>query len=236
MDQPFLIASSSGEVARFLNRVIHMEIIDETLSKAESYKRKTNKQIDDTELSIVEIQKYIDSYSWIEEAEPIVKQHTKVTEKIDVLYEEIDSLELSIKKHEEAVELMPNVADWNKADTLIQSISKICNQVDSLEREADEVEDSISRYRNLREQVSDIDFDKGLDILSKVSRIEESINTIAAESLGVSTDINRIQELQRLCDALEIDIKEMEEKIPDTCPLCGAEIDEETKHEIAHNE
>lgn len=45
MDAPFLISETPGEVARVLNRVVNLDIIDKSLSRAESQKRSINSQI-----------------------------------------------------------------------------------------------------------------------------------------------------------------------------------------------
>lgn len=55
MDSPFLLSESAGEVARFFNRIIRLDIIDSFLSAAESKKRQAKVKKGEFESKIVEL-------------------------------------------------------------------------------------------------------------------------------------------------------------------------------------
>ena len=62
LDAPFLLSKSSGEVARYLNKIVHLDSIDSTLQSIESKIRKTNSkylgEVEDIERLEEDLTKY----------------------------------------------------------------------------------------------------------------------------------------------------------------------------------
>ena len=72
MDAPFLLSASSGEVARFFNRIIRLDLIDRVLSSAESRRRKTKQDIERLTESETGLAAEYDKMSWVEIAACLV--------------------------------------------------------------------------------------------------------------------------------------------------------------------
>lgn len=72
MDAPFLLSASSGEVARFFNRIIRLDLIDRVLSTAESRRRKTKQDIERLTESETGLAAEYDKMSWVEIAACLV--------------------------------------------------------------------------------------------------------------------------------------------------------------------
>ena len=108
-DKFFLLQDSPGEVARILNRIINLSIIDESIKKIKSKVNKKKNDIDYLEEDINTIKIKLDKYNNLEEIEDIIikcenleKEKESIKEKIfdlDELKNNINKNNLELKKY-----------------------------------------------------------------------------------------------------------------------------------------
>jgi len=127
--RPFLIAETGGYIASKLNEIVNLELIDSSLRNIESTRRENNKNIESAEGQVKDIQKKIDAFDWIEQAEEDLKAveglqraYSNTEHKVDMLRiaigsiehnedmldelliiseDEIDEVSINLKKYEE---------------------------------------------------------------------------------------------------------------------------------------
>lgn len=83
MDAPFLLSNSAGEVARFFNKIIRLDIIDKYLTVIESKKRKTKEKIKNLEEQITQNKAELKQYEWTKKAEKLLDKLKKYEENYD---------------------------------------------------------------------------------------------------------------------------------------------------------
>lgn len=74
LDSPFFISETTGEMARYLNRIVDLEKIDTSLSKAEQDKRKVKSEIDFIQQQIEKLEAQKMQYEFLNEMEKDVKE------------------------------------------------------------------------------------------------------------------------------------------------------------------
>ena len=165
-DSPFLLSQSSGDVAKYFNKIVRLDVIDRVLSNAESARRDTNKKIKEYEQERLNLQKQIEGYDWLDQAQAlaanlndnVIARIVSYTADYNALANEI---ELFIKTKDE----LKNVPDIKSANALIEKIDGIEIDYAGFENLQIEMEEykKVNRDRKIFEMVK-----SGKDILSEI--------------------------------------------------------------------
>lgn len=225
-DRPFLLDESSSEVARLFNRTIRLDIIDRVQQKAEDLRKSINRDIKNSEERIAALSKQIESYSWIEKAEPLVTELEELIKSIDKDYAEQEEIKKLIEEYElhEA-----NLAKFER-------ISGFKDLTDSIDKYIEEITDGSIEFRKIKnlleekeeseERIRKIEKLLSLrEIIESIDKIDESIKTYYETKRKIEQLLTDIDESQELINIYAADLKKYSKLLPDTCPLCGHPLD-----------
>jgi len=81
-DPSFLISNSSGEVARYLNKAAHLDIIDQALSSIASTLRKEKEDLGQAKKDLEQTQEQLVLYDWLPEADEKLVELEKIQERV----------------------------------------------------------------------------------------------------------------------------------------------------------
>jgi len=206
MDSPYLISMTSGDASKYLNKIIHLDVIDNTLSIAESDKRNLNAEKKVIEKDIIDYQNKIENLSWLDEANTFQKRIEHYDESISVNKNKIETLKKSIEKYESC-----EVLDLTKQNTIIQEIENIkLNDVSELKKSIETYEEYSKKYMNLERHKKYIEKIESLKIYD-TSKLQKSIE-------DYEFNLNHKS-------YAEEEIKNLKNKLPHICPLCGHALD-----------
>lgn len=226
MDSPFLLSSNSGEVARYLNNIVNLNVIDESLKKINIKTNTCNRDIKSKEEDIERLCVELNFMGWVETAE-----------------KELINLDLDNIQYEKHLILNTDLANLlNDTDDLLKKIEKYQDNDD----EEYQIKLLIDEYKTF--QITS-DHNIGFKVyLNDVKAISNKINSlpfdqkeiesIALLSTLIDSYLIKDKVLNQFLDHLEdidgiksdlnaflkaIKIKEIEFKknFPDECPLCG---------------
>jgi exonuclease SbcC len=135
-DKHFMLSSTSGEVARFINQTVNLDIIDKTLSSIDSSKRTLSKDLkyslSSLEKSMEEIEKFDDLpelLKLVEEAEELEDQIGKLDDSKELL----EDLITGINYYQTEIGKVPDVTgqekEVNDALLLVQEIKELEDEV-----------------------------------------------------------------------------------------------------------
>ena len=79
MDSPFLLSETNGEVAKYFNKLVRLDIIDKVLSNAESKKRKLKSEIEHDESFLELKKKQHEEYNWFDSVEKLISKYERVS-------------------------------------------------------------------------------------------------------------------------------------------------------------
>ena len=209
LDPPYLLSKTPGEASKYLNQIVHLDSIDITLAAADSDKRSLSSEQKVVERDIEKLKEEVEAGEWIDEAQNVYDRCAKLDEIVQVKNKEIMTLDNSIDNYNE----------WSKNITDTSEINKIISQIESVEiPDYSMLDNSISVYQDCQNKIVD------------TSQINEVIAQIESVEIPDYSDLEKSIELYKTEEDVILkcnnDIKELKEKLPNVCPLCGAPITE----------
>lgn len=226
MDAPFLLSASSGEVARYLNDIVNLNVIDESLKKINSKTNSTAREIETKESEIETNTNELKTLDWIDEAEKELKQleieQAEFTDKqylngqladllndIDDLLEELDKFQDNDQELYDICLLIEETKNYlaqseylNSFKSDLNGLESISDQIDSLPFNEKEIKDIVDLSTFIDEyEDKEKNFSKLHNILNLISEFEEDIEVC-------------IESIQTLETGFKNDF-------PEQCPLCG---------------
>lgn len=222
-DRPFLLDDSPQEVARLFNKTVKLDIIDKVQSRVEKERRATNSKITSSEELLDKLEKNLKSFDWIDEVESKIEKALELETKLEGMVskkERVEALFISLRdKKKELLELNK----ISSLDYLIRQIDALTIELKDLESEKEAIEDifslleedsiAIEKYKKLKKYTPIIE---RIDILSPIIKSKVD-NKNRLDSLLLEKE-----RYSSIAKESESKAKELEESLPDTCPLCGA--------------
>jgi hypothetical protein len=220
-DPSFLLSNSAGEVARFFNATIRLDLIDRILSKADSKRLETVKEKKRLEVEIDSINKEIVNFDWIEDAEILIDRIIKLENKIH----ENEDIEHSLQTD---INYIVIYNDEIKKQEVILSAVPIVKKIDLIQESLEEKIEKYERLQNLYDEyleqnriIGTADFSIATELIEKIEVINDRINDnqerYSELKEGYEEYLCKIDEKQKL----DKQIKELNKSLPDTCPTCN---------------
>lgn len=225
----FLFQSSSGEVARYLNQIVNLDVIDNTLYNINHRLKGEQVQLAGSNASQKRIEEGLKQYDWLDEAE----------NKLDIaiqLEDDLNSLKSSVLELTDAINSITLIEERSFKYKRIIAFEAQINSLLELDKE---IEDFITDYDALQGYIDNIikcessikkanDIIKAEPILLKIEKIDSELSKLIDNEkeleylfdnlVGLETRINKLQKTK---DDLE---NRLHESMPDVCPLCDQEI------------
>lgn len=232
-DAYFLLNDSAGEVARQINELIGLEIIDSSLKKVNSIVDDAKNKRDELNKDIVSITEELDGLKFLSIAEKLAENISVSLEIADELITSINNLDeilISIQEYEEEINSLP---DYSVIEQHIASLEK---QIIMLQQ----LEDDIALIVEYIEDIEEIDtklisMELKIQWLNSINNLLDQINmdNDLVESINELHDL--IYDLEYYGDSiieLQQGIEQKTQKYIDTlksagkCPVCGNNIKE----------
>jgi exonuclease SbcC len=229
MDSPFLISSTSGEVARFFNKMVKLDLIDSLLSDIESDKRKNRSNLEFIQNDIDYIKKEVNKLTWLDSFK------SKLDEAI-ILHKNINN-KIEIK---EKVELLTR--EYSKQTALLNTLSKILPKLENNKNKLTSIITAKNEKLNTYSSLLNIfhryqSFKKVIDSTPDLNNIDKKIvnlgkrlyckNDLCAKQKELNAIIKNNNILKKDISTLTIHLEELINELPNTCPYCGNKLQEE---------
>ena len=120
-DPPFLLSANAGEVARFFNRIIKLEEIDQVLSIAESRRRATKQAIETNTTEQEFAANSLALLGWLDELDAKVKAAQELAKELEISKARIAGIRSTIAEHAIHAAKLENRAAVAQAATLAQA-------------------------------------------------------------------------------------------------------------------
>ena len=215
-DRYFLMQDTSGEVARKLNKIANLEIIDFVLSSTDSAIRENNKEIAVTEKSISNTQESLKQYTHLDVVEKLItglllnsaqkevldkdiQTITTITETIETTQEDLDILTEWLGIEKELAPLLKLMTELNelsddgiKLENLVHSITAIEEEIQSLtkeiarEKDVDVLLKDLASFKNTRTELSSLQ-----TIVGSIESLQKAIQTLSDQA-GCEVAINAL--------------------------------------------
>ena len=234
----FLLQTSPGEVAKKLNKVANLEIIDFVTKEVNSEITGNTKSITTSENTIKETEENLQEYKHLDKAEELINTISDQIQKQEEAEEECEQLTTTISTIKETEEDLKGLEEWLEIEDEVLPIVEMVNELKEVQIEEQELKTTIDSITQLEQRIQTLSAFIGReeavnDILGYIEEYNELVVELRALqklilNININTDIilGKEEEISELTEQAVALIKENE-----MCPLCGGGINKKT---IAH--
>jgi len=231
----FLLQDSPGEVARKLNHIVGLDIIDDLVRKANSFVNSLRLQVSECEGRIEALEEEIKSYSFLDEIEPVVKEVEGKIDEFDKVESEFGAFEKLIsdleeveKELKEFVDIERVVRELSELEEKVELFKEVFQEKVKLEETVKELEkvdselcgfEEFGDFEELRGEVEEVC--SLVDRFDRVLERYEILRSFVSDWWSVDEAFNRVEgDLKRCAEEYLRCIEGA-----GVCPVCGSSID-----------
>lgn len=230
MDAPFLLSETEGEVARVLNRIVHLDSIDTTLKNIGSMRKEANNERSTLAYELEAVQKEQKEYEHLHDAESLIEQIEMFEEKKEILADKVEDVSDLIQEYKDNQNTIQVEKKLLSATEYVDNMYTYIEQKENIHEQLSSLHTIIQEYARNKEiidkhmDISEIDIDaletlyrSSHAILSQIDELEYIIQTytemterIDTYSPFVSIDISaidaafvEIEDMSRIIDTVE---------------------------------
>lgn len=232
-DAYFLLQQSPGSVAKRLNELVNLDIIDFVLGEVNTVLRDTKRNIKGVEYGIGTTKDKIAEFTHLPKIEKIVEKIETDLPEVDRLEEKIKQLNILIQSIEDAEEEVEEIDDWLKIETDVTVITKLVEEWDISSEKQNKLNTAIYTIK---------DTEKKQERCNVILTYEDTVDTLfkAAEGYkvaqktknGIVVCINTLNDSIRVLKTIDENLDDLKNKFisllrsAKICPLCGKEMSE----------
>lgn len=222
MDSPFLLSETNGEVAKYFNKLVRLDVIDKVLSNTESKKRKLKSDIEHDETTLELKKKQHEEFNWFDCVEKLISRYERNSKLNDELKSQIETLVSEIDEYNNLQNIISEFSDISKGEKLIGKLEKENECAVTLQNEINNLNNEIIEY----EDNSNFDYDFSISekLIDKYNSVSLQNEKISDEIYDLKCSLDEFAEHSNNIITAENDIKKLKDKLPETCPYCGNKI------------
>lgn len=219
MDSPFLLSLGAGEVAKYFNKTVRLDVIDSVLSNAESTRRKTNSKLNEVEETISEYENKLGNFDWLETVEKLINKYERIQAKEEKLNDEIEKLENSLNCYLELENQQKKYESVIKNKKLVEKILKL-NET-TKEKEIEKLENQLEEFEQVTSRKVNQDFSESKKLIFKIEKLETELDEMREKRNKLGTSLSNCEYYLKLVEDNKVDIVVLKKQLPKICPLCG---------------
>lgn len=220
----FLLDKPSGQVAKSLNEVSDLSIMDSAMQKVKGDLKETSGLITNVESVISNLDNLVKESEWIKDAEKELKKLLMLDESLTMAKNDYQDTERIIEKILALQDNMKNLIPAQAEDKLIsiESLLKLKQNAEVNVSVLKKVLDRLVHSESKLDTFTDFD-DTGIVSIQKYISSKDNM-TIKVKA--INDLIQKIEEQGIIIKDLTKDLTELEEEIDaiDNCPICGSEM------------
>ena len=224
----FLLQDTPGNVAKRLNELVNLDIIDFVLKNVNSDIRSTNKETEEYRVKVSNTKDAIDVFKRLPHVEKLV---SSLEEKVDAcdadrnVLDVVQSIYTSVVLNEDKIK---EIGEWLTIENSVDAIMALFLKKDEMRDSLVSVESSIETINVYQKRIDS--YDHIITAESKLEKISEAIKTHDTAQKEINVVNGLLSDLERNIEGLsvlEIEIRDKKQKLIDlllsakVCPFCG---------------
>ncbi len=125
MDSPFLLSMSSGEVARYLNQIVHLDVIDVALSNISGILVREKNAIKEYDSQIAQLNTNLSEFTDLDDAENSIETIERMQERKEQLEKDASDLAKLIERILINVKEIDQIKNLSEAEIELHRLSKL---------------------------------------------------------------------------------------------------------------
>lgn len=226
MDSPFLLSSSSGEVAKTLNRIANFTQIDTGISNIRKKVQENSRSIKTANSVIEDLEKQIKEFDYLEDLEEDLIAFEELSNKVVGVTEEEKELakilvlifkdQVDIEEIDKVLKAEPEL---KAALTLTEQLETTTGQIRSLER----LIKCVAEYQQEQKEIEELllaenDLNNTYALVEQHKEIEKQIKETERIIKVIEHQEWKLHDISVFIDD---SADKWHEEFPDVCPLCG---------------
>jgi chromosome segregation ATPase len=211
LSQPYWFLDTAGQVSRYLNSIINLDIIDSTLANAAQAVKSTKNKLTESQRRLDDLKQKKQALQWTVKADTQLKQVEQLN----------DNIQEIAKKRARIVDLLSTVQNTEQTkQKATQAVLALANPI-AIGQKVIDLADKLTRLKKLvfdTEQLSSI---KRPPDTNELDKLKESWHVIEGRKKILSSLITQIETLENEQWSLKQKLIEVKKMIPATCPLCA---------------
>lgn len=224
MDAPFLLSESSGEVARFFNKTIKLDLIDKMLSLVEKDKREIRAKKEVTAGDLIDMEKSLETFAWIAPARLLLDKAEKAKARADRSAEKSTQLSKLISSDENASIKIEEIGSWlSRASTIMDKINVQNSTIINKHSRIMEIQKMIANDQQSTKTLDSLTYlNKAAMLLIAFSALRKDSVEVKARGQGLASLLNRLGETEETLSSALKNVERLTAQLPSACPLCGS--------------
>jgi len=226
---PFLLSQSPGDTAKYLNKVVDLDIIDIALANINKRLRQEDNDFKYAQSEAERLEAAAKEFDWLDEAEGCLSK-----------LEAAESVLLIEKKKKailhETITYLKNIGSRIKSqdvilkhDKKVHQLLELNNEIEDLAKKADNLHHLIVSIENIEKELAQtIPLLKAEKEIEKALVLNENIDSLHEQMQQLYLLKERIRDNTASVKAEEMNINELQQQydklMPQICPLCGNEV------------
>lgn len=232
MDSPFLLSMPSPDIAKLLNKITNLNIIDKAFANMNSMVN-TNRSLEKQLLQ--EEKKYKDTLKQYEGIEDLNNKANAIKKEVDDLYSKKESHEDLYDAIQKIQTCSIKIRDLSKVEMMYKEIKNKATKILEIEKTPNNICSLIERIKtHTRLKKSTTKLTNQTKTLQKIREQIQEVNEKQNDIKQLSKKINEIKETKEKLSTHQKIVSDLEKSIysisPNICPLCGNKI-KDTIHE-----
>lgn len=190
-DVPFLISESAAEVARFFNKTIKLDKIDQVLSQAETKRRKLNSEIAEKSEALINLKKQDEELQWIETAEVLIESATRREKRIEekrLNLHALGTMMITLYELKESIEDYPENID--SVLTAMGKAEELHLTIESKKISADNLDELLAQIDLMQQTIGDCP--KNIDEISVKMKEAEELDRSIEQKIDKETALKAL--------------------------------------------
>lgn len=225
LDAPFLLSKSPGEVAQYLNKLVNLDVIENSLSRIGSLSRQWSRDKETLIRTIQNLEEKLEETDWVEEAEQKVQAIEKEQQKYDRRQAVVSRISRELSRHYSAMEQLESCPDHRPLEKRLLQAASIITEYNTASQVLKTLHSAVEQLKNTSTALIMLEPYKGLEQrILDVERERDKHNTITNNITGLKGLLK--DHAMKECDTKtfrhneSLRKKELEENMPEVCPLC----------------
>ena len=224
-DNFFLFKKTPGEVGRYINKIVDLDVIHISQKNIESERRSINNKLEKKQEDLEKQKEDLEKYNYLGEAEKRIEEIEEIESDIKRKKEDVVEMTRIMSKIDLYTDQVQSMQCILKFEKRVQEILDKYIFINGLENKKDDIKGLVEKIEKENKKLKKL---KKLTILeSKVNEIiklDEEIEEKDAEVASLESAVNSILTKRDKLVKLRKNLKEMEisykNEMPDVCPIC----------------
>ena len=224
-DAPFLLSSTPGEIATLLNQIVNLDRIDVSLSRAIAKTRAVSQEITAQEELLEQAETDLKSFEYLDDLEKRVKSIEDLNQKGNEIEDVVKGLEAAIGRVGTLEDTIASLAPYKGAQGRIDGILVLVEERDVLNSSVESLENALEGVQEAEEVLEGWkDTSNQLDAVTAILDGLEESEEIQSQVYGIERILEQGKRVQDRTLSLAKEITELEQELPDVCPICGGKM------------